>query len=78
MTQPPDTLIIGMLDDGRGLEAFTTDEEAVAWIERHRNSPARRQVRLWHVQISHPLSLVVVPPVPARLIVEGDIVDEAP
>jgi hypothetical protein len=78
MTTPPDTLIIGMLDDGRGLDAFTTDEAAVEWADRHRQGPARRRVHLWRIQLTDPVPLAIVPPVPARLVVEAEIVDEHP
>lgn len=76
-TTPPDTLIIGMINDDpfTSVEAFTSEDHALAWIERHRNSPARRQLRLWRVQLTDPIPLVIVPPTPARLVVEAEIVE---
>jgi hypothetical protein len=76
-TTPPGTLIVGMLADGRDLHAFTEDQAAVDWAQQHRQSPARRQVLLWRVQLTAPVPLVIVPPTPARLVVEAEIVEPA-
>lgn len=66
MAELPDTLILGMIDGEWAVQAFTSDEHAVAWVDQKRNGPARRRVLLWRVQLANPEPLLVIPPTPGE------------